>query len=90
MLVFSAWSVKHALSFILCTRYFIIRYLYQHPSGSCITTLVDPLVAMALGFLVLGGVGFNRYLLVRTFDPPTPPQTISLVWVHLSEANLIL
>ena len=26
---------------------------------------------MELGFLVLGGVGFNVYLLVSTFDPQT-------------------
>ena len=60
-------------------------------SGLCLTTLVAPLVSMTLGFLVLVGVGFNVYLLVRTFE--TPPQKtiiISLVWVHLLVASLLV
>ena len=32
-----------------------------------------PLVSTELVFLVLGGVVFNGYLLVSTFDPPPPP-----------------
>ena len=60
-------------------------------SGLCLTNLVATLVSMTLGFLVLVGVGFNVYLLVRTFEPP-PQKTIiiSLVWVHLLVANLLV
>ena len=43
--------------------------------GSCLTALVDPLVATELGFLVLGCLGFNRYLLVcKIWSPPPPPK----------------
>ena len=34
--------------------------------GSCLTTFVAPLVAAALFFLLLGGVGFIGYLLDST------------------------
>ena len=45
-----------------------------HNGGSWLTTLLHPLVDTVLGFLVLGGVGFNCYLLVRIFWPPSPPH----------------
>ena len=43
---------------------------------SCLATLIYSLVATALGFLVLGGVGFNDYLLVSTIWPPPKPFPI--------------
>ena len=57
--------VKRALSIFSRPRFFLLCYFSHHPSASRLTTLVFNLVATALGFIVLGGVGFNGYLLVR-------------------------
>ena len=55
----------------------IIAYLYYKTCSLFLTTLATPFITTVL-FFVLGGLGFNGYLLVWMFDCPLPPSlTIS-------------
>ena len=71
----------------ICNKKQERQYIKRHPiciydsdrGGSCLITLVPPLVATALGFIFLGSVGFNVYSLIRTIGSPLPPHPVTLI-----------
>ena len=58
--------VKRALPILSHPRFFLLCYFYHHPSGLFLANFLGHLVVTLLGFIELGGGGFNGYLLVIT------------------------
>ena len=51
---FLAWRIKRALPIIACTRSFLIRYLFHHPSGNILFALIDSAISKGYNAPKLG------------------------------------